>query len=376
MKKVTILCVLRKIKLSLIKSLCDQLNSEQNLFVFNILQFDDEEIKSNSSMEIVDFYQDIVLPIKDEIEDKTDYLLTLTDIKTYAKETENSVSTHFSRSEGIGIINIKNESAIEMLRYRIMRTMVQIHIKKYLLHTNCGCFFDKKTSTSNNEICDFCTEQLLKNNVTQLEVKTLQKFLKHYSKTDISDEGGQMFVVIIMDIVKYSQYTDRQQKIMIKQLQKDIHECLTESSYTDDAVFLPTGDGCIIALTGRTYIKAISICMNIQKTVRDNGLDVRYGINVGNVFRYRDINQNINIAGSGVNMAARAMDIGDGNHIIANRPIYDALENIDAWHKSVFHELGDVEVKHGIKLKVYNVYSEEDDFGNPALPEKLKKLKR
>jgi len=48
MKKVTILCVLRKIKLSLIKSLCDQLNSEQNLFVFNILQFDDEEIKSNS----------------------------------------------------------------------------------------------------------------------------------------------------------------------------------------------------------------------------------------------------------------------------------------------------------------------------------------
>jgi TolB-like protein/Tfp pilus assembly protein PilF len=76
-----------------------------------------------------------------------------------------------------------------------------------------------------------------------------------------------------------------------------------------------------------------------------------------------------NIAGAGVNMAQRVMDCGDAGHIILSKRVAEDLDQYGHWHRHL-HELGECEVKHGTRLSVTNLYTEE--LGNPEVPEKFR----
>jgi len=56
---------------------------------------------------------------------------------------------------------------------------------------------------------------------------------------------------------------------------------------------------------------------------------------------------------------------------ISNRTIFDTLGKIDDWHKELFHSLGKAYVKHGEVLELFNLYSEEEGFGNKEIPKKI-----
>ena len=56
-------------------------------------------------------------------------------------------------------------------------------------------------------------------------------------------------------------------------------------------------------------------------------------------------------------------------HILLSRHVAEDLEHYPRW-QPYLHDLGDCEVKHGVRVSVVNLYSE--DVGNPALPEKLR----
>ena len=92
------------------------------------------------------------------------------------------------------------------------------------------------------------------------------------------------------------------------------------------------------------------------------------GLHSGPVYRVRDIKDNINVAGGGINFAQRVMDCGDAGHILASGTIAYLLTQNHSW-EAYMHELGVAEVKHGIKLRIFNVHT--PDLGNPAVPEKL-----
>src|SRR4029077_7442128 len=79
-----------------------------------------------------------------------------------------------------------------------------------------------------------------------------------------------------------------------------------------------------------------------------------------------------NIAGAGINIAQRVMDCGDAGHILLSKRVTDDLEHYAQW-RSHFHELGECEVKHGVRVSLSNLYT--DDVGNPELPEKFRKTK-
>src|SRR5207249_3526773 len=80
-------------------------------------------------------------------------------------------------------------------------------------------------------------------------------------------------------------------------------------------------------------------------------------------------NEQINIAGAGINIAQRVMDCGDAGHILVSKRIAEDLEQYARW-RQLLHDLGTCEVKHGVTLALVNLYS--DEIGNPEVPKKFK----
>jgi hypothetical protein len=86
--------------------------------------------------------------------------------------------------------------------------------------------------------------------------------------------------------------------------------------------------------------------------------------------RVTDVNDKTNIAGSGINVAQRVMDCGDDRHILLSGHVADDLSQYRHW-QPYLHDLGECEVKHGLRLHLFNLYKENLD--NPQVPEKLKR---
>jgi hypothetical protein len=62
------------------------------------------------------------------------------------------------------------------------------------------------------------------------------------------------------------------------------------------------------------------------------------------------------------------MDCGDAGDILVSKHAADDLEQYPQWH-SHLTELGEHEVKHGARVSVVNLYT--DESGNAALPTRL-----
>ena len=62
------------------------------------------------------------------------------------------------------------------------------------------------------------------------------------------------------------------------------------------------------------------------------------------------------------------MGCGDAGHILLSKHAAEDLEQYPHWQPHL-HDLGECEVKHGVRLSIVNLYTEE--LGNPALPQKL-----
>src|SRR5207247_1750452 len=134
-------------------------------------------------------------------------------------------------------------------------------------------------------------------------------------------------------------------------------------------VRLPTGDG--MALVFRTSPEAPAQCaLELSKRLQSHPeLPVRMGIHSGPVNEVADVNERINITGAGINIAQRVMDCGDAGHILLSKRVADDLEQYPQW-RSLLHELGECEIKHGQKMSVINLH--DNQVGNPQRPEKFK----
>jgi predicted aspartyl protease len=98
-------------------------------------------------------------------------------------------------------------------------------------------------------------------------------------------------------------------------------------------------------------------------------LKLRMGLHSGVVQRLADINANMNIAGGGINIAQRVMDCGDAGHILLSKSVAEDLGQLSRWTGKL-HDLGEAEVKHGVRVHIFNLY--DDEIGNSAVPSKLR----
>ena len=181
--------------------------------------------------------------------------------------------------------------------------------------------------------------------------------------------------VLFIDIVGYSKLLVNEQSGLLRELNEVVsgtHE-FREAEAEGKLIRLPTGDG--MALVFRTDPEAPAQCaLEIARALKEHPrIALRMGIHSGPVNEVVDVNQRQNIAGAGINMAQRVMDCGDAGHILVSHHVAEDLEQHDRW-RPLLHDLGSCEVKHGVRLDISNLYS--DEVGNPNLPKKLEAVKK
>src|SRR3954469_1500735 len=176
-------------------------------------------------------------------------------------------------------------------------------------------------------------------------------------------------------MVGYSNLLVNQQSELLRELNELVsgtHE-FREAEAEGKLMRLPTGDG--MALVFRTDPEAPAQCaLEIARALKEHPrIALRMGIHSGPVNEVVDVNQRQNIAGAGINMAQRVMDCGDAGHILVSKHVVEDLEQHDRW-RPLLHELGSCEVKHGVRIDISNLYS--DEVGNPQLPTKLQAVRK
>src|ERR1044071_2578838 len=176
--------------------------------------------------------------------------------------------------------------------------------------------------------------------------------------------------VLFIDIVGYSKLLITEQSDQLQTLRQIIRgtEQFRQAEAEGKLVRLPTGDGG--ALVFQNSPEAPVLCaLEISQALKSHPeLKVRMGIHSGPVNEITDLNEQANIAGAGINIAQRIMDCGDAGHILLSRHVADDLEHYPQW-RSHLSDLGECEVKHGARVSVVNLYTE--DAGNAAPPTRL-----
>src|SRR5436190_23018517 len=181
--------------------------------------------------------------------------------------------------------------------------------------------------------------------------------------------------VLFIDIVGYSKLLINEQSEQLERLKEIVRgtEQFRLAEAEGKLLRLPTGDGG--ALVFRNSPEAPVRCaMEIAEALKDYPkLRVRMGIHSGPVNEISDLNEQANIAGAGINIAQRVMDCGDAGHILLSKHVADDLEHYPQW-RPLLHELGECEVKHGVRIAVMNLYL--NGIGNSRLPKKFQLLKK
>ena len=181
--------------------------------------------------------------------------------------------------------------------------------------------------------------------------------------------------VLFIDIVGYSKLSINDQNAAVEELSQVARgsEQFQKAEAAGRLLKIATGDG--MALVFYTSPEAPAQCaVEISRAGKDHPrLRLRMGIHSGPVSGVRDVNGRPNLAGAGLNMAQRVMSCGDAGHILVSKHVAEDLEEYENW-RPLLHELGTCEVKHGMRVAIANLYS--DQVGNPRLPKKFQALKK
>src|SRR5216110_275848 len=180
--------------------------------------------------------------------------------------------------------------------------------------------------------------------------------------------------VLFMDIVGYSKLLTDEQSEALQELNQIVRstEAAREAEAAGALTVLPTGDGMALVFAGSVE-EPVECALEISQALRAQpSLPVRMGIHSGPIHHVKDANERENIAGVGINIAQRVMDCGDAGHILISKRVADDLAQQRRW-QPYLHELGDVEVKHGVIVSLVNLYAET--IGNPNPPSRLGKVR-
>src|SRR5437667_4192535 len=175
--------------------------------------------------------------------------------------------------------------------------------------------------------------------------------------------------VLFTDIVGYSKLPIHQQRAVVERL-NEIVRGTDEFQAAETAgrlLRIPTGDGITLVFY-HSPEAPVECAMAISRALKKHPeLQLRMGVHSGPVSGVIDAIGKANVAGPGINMAQRVMDCGDAGHILLSKHVAEDLEEYPHWQPHL-HELGECEVKHGVRVSVVNLHTEE--LGNPAVPEK------
>jgi class 3 adenylate cyclase len=188
-----------------------------------------------------------------------------------------------------------------------------------------------------------------------------------------SDLHLEIAHVLFIDVVGYSRLLADEQSETLQLLNQFVREAaeFRTAEEKGELIRLPTGDG--MALVFLTKPEApVQCAMEISKAIKSYPeLQLRMGVHSGSVNQMTDVNDRSNVTGAGINMAQRVMDCGDAGHILLSQRVAEDLEQYRLWRPRL-HDLGECQVKHGVRVHVFNLYT--DEIGNRDVPAKLKPI--
>jgi class 3 adenylate cyclase len=187
-------------------------------------------------------------------------------------------------------------------------------------------------------------------------------------------EGSRNATMLFMDIVGYSRLeTDDDQREAIEGLNEVVRNALGEIRCDiDDLICLPTGDGmCLCFFSPEQALRAAESIQQLIDAGTGQPIQLRMGLHCGSILRVNDLKGAYNLAGDAINRTQRAMDCGDERHIICTEEAYKVFVRRRDF-KASLTRLGEVEVKHGLKLDLYNYACKARNIGNPERPQKAK----
>jgi TolB-like protein/class 3 adenylate cyclase/Flp pilus assembly protein TadD len=179
--------------------------------------------------------------------------------------------------------------------------------------------------------------------------------------------------VLFMDVVGFSKLLINDQTEMLEELNQLVRETphFREAEAAGKLIRLSTGDGMALVFSNSAEAP-VECALEISKALQSYPqIQLRMGVHSGPVSAVSDVNDRSNVTGAGINMAQRVMDCGDAGHILLSRHVAEDLEQYRQWQPCL-HELGECEVKHGVRVHVVNLYT--DELGNPELPEKFSRV--
>src|SRR6266404_1368462 len=181
--------------------------------------------------------------------------------------------------------------------------------------------------------------------------------------------------VLFIDIVDYSKLVTHEQRRLLDLLNEIVREAehFRSAEAKSRLITVPTGDGMALVFYN-TPEAPVECALEVSSAASEHPeLKLRMGIHSGPVSGVVDVSGRSNIAGAGINIAQRVMDCGDAGHVLVSKHMAEDLEQYGHWRRHL-HDLGECEVKHGVRLSVVNLYTE--NVGNPEVPQKFRQARQ
>jgi TolB-like protein/Tfp pilus assembly protein PilF/class 3 adenylate cyclase len=226
-----------------------------------------------------------------------------------------------------------------------------------------------------------CLTANCKNGISSYELhRCLRQGFANVNAQDTSAEPKpdlplEIAHLLLIDVVGYSKLLVNEQIELLQELNQIVRstECFRAAETKGKLIRVPSGDGMAL-LFFHSPEEPVRCALEIGKALQEHPhIQLRMGVHSGPVNQVTDVNDKTNIAGAGINVAQRVMDCGDAGHILLSGHIAEDLTHYRHW-QPYLHDLGECEVKHGLRLHLVNLY--KDNLGNPHLPDKLKRGRR
>ena len=189
------------------------------------------------------------------------------------------------------------------------------------------------------------------------------------SPDPVSDASFRIAHVLTMDMVGYSDLLITEQTSLMAELTRIARETphFRQAEAAGKLLRIPTGDGMALVFFDDPQAP-IECAVEVARALRSHReIKVRMGIHSGPVNEVMDVNDRVNLAGAGIDLAQRVMDCGEAGHILLSKRVADDLAPFPRWNPHL-HDLGEITVKHGRRISLVNFYT--DEVGNSARPAK------
>ena len=160
--------------------------------------------------------------------------------------------------------------------------------------------------------------------------------------------------VLFLDIVEYSKKPVAEQ-LELKQAFNRILAQALEQVPARDRIILDTGDGAAV-----TFMGDPEDALFASIAVRDHagGVPIRLGVNLGPVRLVKDLNDQINIIGDGINVAQRVMSFARAGQLLVSRSFYEVVSCLSRDYARMFNHEGARTDKHVREHEVYSVVAD------------------